>query len=444
MVLRSCQKRRQNTDKGFSLVEVLVCIALIAIISVPVFASIKTSVKLNFNAHNTQMLTTYLQEELEIVKALSVENYTKRMDDRSVLPTEITDGSVFSEVYSRAVAAQSSFADFASLSAEQKRELFTPFYFEQANVDVGGEEYTLRVIFEPAPYSVANTGSNWTSSDINISSLTGMVEADASKYPVIMDEINQYEGSNGTTDTIIENLRAKLNALGIDKTEAEVAAQMKKQTDVSITTNTDVSGKKQVCVTCDVTYSCDAAEIYYRVYNGCYPYAPTVSEKAADPSIMDAVGETGGGNVFIFAKAYQPQGVTVTEAEHCKNIITISGGGDADAPVNVYLVRGHVLDVTNTYKTDYNFDEVIVNAVNYLSSSDMLERGECNFGTGKFITNIHSSSWNRSGNKDSDESELEKLVGAGDYDARCYQVTIELIDAAGNRAASVESTKVDR
>ncbi len=444
MGMSRCQSRRRIADQGFSLVEVLVCIALLAVISVPVFASIKTAVKLNFNAHNTQMLTTYLQEELEIVKALSVESYTKRMAGKSITPTEITDGSTFTAIYDRAVAAQNSFGDLSSLTAEQKKELFTPFYFEQSPVEVGGETYRMRVFYEPAPYSVANTGGSWSSSDINISSLTGMVEADASKYPVIMDEINQYEGNNGTTDTIIKDLQARLNALGIDKTDAEVTAQMKKQTDVSVTMQPDGAGGKQVCVTCDVTYSCDAAEIYYRVYNGYYPYAPTVAQKAADPAIMDGVGETSGGNVFIFAKAYQPQGIAVTESAHCNNVINITGGNDADAPVNVYLIRGHVLDSTNTYKTDYNFDEVNINSVNFLNSADMLARGECNFGDGKFVTNIHSASWNRSGNKDSDESELEKLVGGGDYDARCYQVTIELIDAAGNVAASVDSTKVDR
>ena len=93
--LQKMQKRKSLNNKGFSLVEVLVCIALLAVISVPIFAGIRTSAKLNFNAHNTQMLTSYAQEELEIVKALSVDAYTQRMSSAGVAKTDIIDGSDF-------------------------------------------------------------------------------------------------------------------------------------------------------------------------------------------------------------------------------------------------------------------------------------------------------------------------------------------------------------
>ncbi|MBR5800056.1 MAG: prepilin-type N-terminal cleavage/methylation domain-containing protein [Lachnospiraceae bacterium] len=441
--LQKMQKRKSLNNKGFSLVEVLVCIALLAVISVPIFAGIRTSAKLNFNAHNTQMLTSYAQEELEIVKALSVDAYTQRMSSAGVAKTDIIDGSDFPDQFTRSQTIQSAFSDIASLSAQQKKELFTPFYFQQPSVTIGNQTYLMNVIFEPAPYSVENAGTDTMASDINVSSLLGTVEADGAIYPVITDEINQYEGSDGTNDTIVANLKVKLNALGIDKTADEIATQMTKRVDVDVAVETDGAGKKQVRVTCDVTYSCDTAEVYYRVYNGTYPYAPTVSEKAANPAIMDAPGETSGGNVFIFAKAYQPAGVTVSNAAHCKNVISITGGADTDAPVNVYLVRGYTLNPTGTFKTDYNFDEVLVNGVNYLSSSDMLSRGQASFGDGRFVSNIHSNSWDRSGNVDGTEAELEKLLGSGDYAARCYHVTVELFDGSGKKVAFVESTKTE-
>lgn len=437
------QQRNRRNNKGFSLTEVLVCIALLAVISVPVFAGIRTSAKLNFNANNTQMLTAHAQEELEIVKALSVDAYTARMSGAGVSRTDIIDGTDFPDQFTRSQNIQSAFSGIASLSAQQKKELFTPFYFQQPTVSIGNKNYTMNVIFEPAPYSVENAGTDTMASDINVSSLLGTVEADGAIYPVITDEINQYEGSDGTNDTIVANLKVKLNALGIDKTVDEIATQMTKKVDVNVATETDGAGKKQVRVTCDVTYTCDTAEVYYRVYSGTYPYAPTVSEKAANPAIMDAPGESSGGNVFIFAKAYQPAGVAVSDSAHCKNIISISGGADTDAPVNVYLVRGYTLNPTGTFKTDYNFDEVLVNGVNYLSSPDMLEQGQTSFGDGRFVSNIHSSNWNRSGNIDSTESEVEKLLGSGDYAARCYHVTVELIDDSGQKVASVESTKTE-
>lgn len=448
LLSKNGRKRKRKTNKGFSLVEVLVCIAIIAIISVPILAGIRTSAKLNYDAHYTQKVTAYAQKELEIIKAVSVQSYEKKMNDEGVTRTLIQNGDVFPDIYAQAQESLGSFSQVDKLTTEEKEALFTPFYFQKEHVEIAGREYVMRVVFSPAPYSRENAAGGELASDINISEIIDLTEADGARYPVISDEINCYDGKQGTVSTVVVNLKNRLSALGIEMTEEEIGRQMEKQAVVEInletTAGADGKNKEWVTVSCDVTYACAGAELNYHVYNGRYPYAPTQGEKNADASIQEEPGEISGGNVFIFARAFQPEGVAVEESAHCRNVISINGGGDADRPVNVYLIRGYTKDTSGPNKRDYNFDEVNLNGTNFFSYPDYLEKGECPFGEGTFLTNIHSSSWDRNVEEYGEEAEKEKLIGKGSYKARCYQVTVELLDEDGDLAGRVESTKIER
>ena len=112
-------------------------------------------------------------------------------------------------------------------------------------------------------------------------------------------------------------------------------------------------------------------------------------------------------------------------------------------PVNVYLIRGYTKNGKN--KTDYNFDEITVFGISYFSSESYYKNGEVENGdVGTFYTNIKSNLWDRSGEIDDESSELEKLIGKGNYEARCYKITVELLDEDGKAAVRVESTKIEK
>ena len=49
------------SDTGFSLIEVLVCIAIVALISVPIMAGFRASALYTNRAHSTQVVTAYAQ-----------------------------------------------------------------------------------------------------------------------------------------------------------------------------------------------------------------------------------------------------------------------------------------------------------------------------------------------------------------------------------------------
>ena len=94
---------------------------------------------------------------------------------------------------------------------------------------------------------------------------------------------------------------------------------------------------------------------------------------------------------------------------------------------------------------DYNFDEITIFGINYFSSESYYKNGEINNGNaGSFYTNIKSNLWDRSGMIDADASELEKMIGKGNYEARCYKITVELLDEDGEAAVRVESTKIEK
>lgn len=429
----------KNANEGFSLVEVLVCVAIISIISIPILQGMRTAATLNFKANKTQKATTYAQEEIEKIKALTVQQYTDKMSAEGVARTDIVNGDLFPDVYNNAESIKAAFS--GTVDAEKQKELFTPFYFQKDDVTISGRTYTMRTIFEPAVYSQENAAG--MASDINVSALVNVTDADASRYPVISDEINSYEAASGSVSAVVRNLQNRLSAKGISMTADEISRQIEK--DVNIEIKTDDSGSATISVNCDVTYRCGGEELNYRVYTGTYPYSPTKSEKNADSSISEECGEGSGGNVFIFARAFQPEGITPTTSEHCKNTITITGGGTENMPVNVYLIRGYSLDGTKTYKTDYNFDEITIFGINYFSSESYYKNGEINNGNaGSFYTNIKSNLWDRSGMIDADASELEKMIGKGNYEARCYKITVELLDEDGEAAVRVESTKIEK
>ena len=82
----------KNTNEGFSLVEVLVCVAIISIISIPILQGMRTAATLNFKANKTQKATAYAQEEIEKIKALTVQQYTDKMSAEGVARTDIVNG----------------------------------------------------------------------------------------------------------------------------------------------------------------------------------------------------------------------------------------------------------------------------------------------------------------------------------------------------------------
>jgi len=425
MVQRQRYLNSGSSNRGFSLVEVLVCIALLAIICIPLFAGFRTSAILNNKAHYTQKVTAYAQEELETIKSLSVENYTKTFiaggtDAEGITYSYITSGDEWDDLNTRAQQVRAHFNPGVTLTAEEEAALFRPFICEKKDIAIGSKTYTMHARFMPAEYSQYNDRDS--AAGVNVAGYFDIAQADAVRFPVIADEINLYDA------TCVDILLDKLKVAGIKgKTDADILGNMKKKIDVKIESST---ADAEVEVRCDVTYSypADAAplvETSYCVYKASYELAPTV------PADGLKVGAESGGSVFIMAYAFKAE-----TKNQCVNELTINSTGDTD----IYFVLGH-MDGSDAI---FNFDRITVNAAPYVDSYNVKADvpGEMDIpGTnGIFRTNIKANG------SVLNDSEKYQTIGGESYKTITYAVEIDLYEQAdeNKRAAHIEATKIDR
>lgn len=413
-----------GADQGFSLIEVLVCIALIALVCVPLFSGMRLSATLNNKAHYTQLVTAYAQEELENVKSLSVEKYTAPYiaggaDADGVTYSYITSGTVWEELNDQATAIMNKMSSSVSLTPEQQKNLFAPFICEKKNIKIGGKNYMMRVKFMPAEYSRYDQSS---AANVNVAGFYHVAEADAVRFPVIADEINLYD------DTSIELLIGKLKEQGETKTDLDIMADMKKKVEVQIKSpDAEVAGENEkMSVRCDVTYAYPAeaprAEVSYCVYKGSYDIYPAIGSEGA--------GTESGGNVFLFARAFRSLN------NLCKNELIVTSNGDT----NIFFVLGRESESDDFY----NFNTVTVNGASYSSDYDVkvLVPGEMSVpGTnGMFYCNIKQNA------EKLNVSEEYQTIGTENYQAIGYAIEIEMFDQEDEniRVAHMEASKIEK
>ena len=415
--IRKINRENGVADKGFSLVEVLVCIALLAIACIPLFSGFRLSARLNNKAHHTQKVTAYAQEELETIKMLSVEDYVKQVEADG--GSKITSGDEWDELNNRASEIEAKFNPGVTLTTEEKEELFQPFIMEKKNIRVGGKDYTLHVKFMPAEYSQYD--DKISAAGVNVAGYFDVAEADATKFPVISNEINLYD------TTCTEVLIDKLKGIGITgKTDADILANLQKKVEV----NAEENGNT-LEVRCEVTYSYPAdspsVEANYLVYKGSYEIDPVADAGGKKR------GEESGGSVFLLASAFQS---TVSGTATVNNILEITSSGNSD----IYFV----LNKAEVGTRLYNFKEITVNGTPYLSGYDMKATvpGEMQIpGTnGTFKTNIKSNGM------EVIDTEKSESIGAESFKTITYAVEIEMYDEtdSNKKVADIEATKVDR
>lgn len=409
-------------NEGFSLVEVLVCIALIALVCVPLFSGMRVSATLNNRAHYTQLVTAYAQEELENIKSLSVERYTApyiaggTVD--GVTYSYITSGTEWEELNDKANDIMSDMSPSVTLTAEQEKNLFEPFICEQRDIEIGGKRYTMHVKFMPAQYSQYTQS---TAANVNVAGFYNVAEADAARFPVISDEINLYDSVS--TTALIEKLKEQ----GETVTEFDIWANMKKKVLVEIDSPAPADGTDtaEMTVRCDVTYSFPAdaprAEVSYRVYKGTYDVYPASGTMA---------GTESGGNAFLFARAFR------SINNNCRNELVINSTGNT----NIFFVLGRESEAD----TLYNFNSIEINGASYSDNYDVkvLVPGEMSVpGTsGMFYCNIKQ---NLEVLSTSDEY---RTIGTQNYQAIGYGVEVDIYEQDGEntRVAHLEATKIDK
>lgn len=424
-------------NKGFSLVEVLVCIAIIAIVCIPIFKGFEVSSVINNKAHYTQKVTAYAQKEIENAKSLPMEDFAEFKQLMVNRGWKVSDPVVNSSQKSL-------------FPTEFPDNIFAVIMCNKEKVNIGGNEYNLEMKFDPNPYSQKNsligTDKKSKANDANVYETANISDIDGMKFPVIAEEMNHYEGGQETgVSAIIYNFYSQMsesekNGFG-SSDEVRLYAIFK-----SITKNTYVSingDDDTIKVVCDVSYELNTGirkiELTYNVYSGTYEMK---INRSSEGLFLD--WETGG-KIYIFAKAYKEYAYK-TDDIYEDNIL-IENNYTGNNPLQIYLVRGYYSDVSKgnanpseASKYGSNFNHVYLNGNLYskVPDSSTILSGEVQNGNTEFHTNIKGILNQKSLTK----YDMEQTVGIENPKLRCYEVGLTIIEAdTGKLVADIVTSK---
>lgn len=448
-----CALRQKEYDnRGFSLVELLVCIAILALISVPILAGFRTSAYYTSRAHKTQMVTAYAQEVLETIKSVEV----KEFKDMILAATD-KDGNITGNVDETEIdtALQAQFDSYSD-------ELFTKIKCTRSDIDIGGTIYDMEVVFNPADYSQKKDASEdafamTSADDANVYAVNEVDAVDGMLFPVIADEISQYEGLPSAPSAVLYNLRGMLKKAqteGADEETqiAEIYSNLTKTVKVTIGndtagTTTALGGSQYVQntikVSCDLIYesSCSGVSLkqVYNVFSGNYELLGKLVTGNDGTQTVEEWEK--GGNIYIFARAYQDR---YLGGRPQSNIVEIQNNYSGIGKLNVYLVRGYYYDsdlVTGEpiNKSGLHFNEVLVNSHTYshIPESTPLS-GEWSDGNTYFHTNIKGMITGA----ELQSGDFEQTIGMKKPSLRCYEVSVTMTEQdTGKEVVNISTTK---
>lgn len=445
-------EKKGNT--GFSLVEVLVCIAIVALISVPIMAGFRTSALYTNHAHTTQVVTAYAQETLETVKSVDVDTFKAQ-----ILSSTDADGNANGSVDESDVdtALQAQFDSYPD-------EFFRKVICRENNIEIGGNRYNMEVVYDPVDYSQKkdpslDAFSDTPADDANVYAVNEVGSVNGMLFPVIADEISKYEGTGSSAAAVLYNLQGQLKENQITGSEAdriaEIYRNLTKKVKVTILNNGSetiaaLGGtnyvQNSIKVTCDITYesTCNGVALkqIYNVFTGNYELLGRLSG-AGQVEEWEK-----GGKIYIFARAYQDQ--FLLSAPNA-NIIEIENNYSGSGKLDIYLVRGYYFDKASeeaeaTNKRGLQFDQVIVDGTTYSSMPQTtVLSGEWSDGDGG-NTYFHTNIKGMFANRQLQPSDFEETIGMAKPTMRCYKVTIHIYerDDAGNdgdEVVNIETTK---
>lgn len=453
--MRNDGKMQQlNKNAGFSLVEVLVCIAILALISVPIMAGFRTSALYTNHAHKTQKVTAYAQETLETIKSVEVADF-EAMILSAVDGEGNPSGTVDKTDVDTTLQAQFTYADGTAYPAE----FFTRIVCTQEDIEIDGELYDMEVVFDPSDYSqkkaaTENASSYTSANDANVYAVADVDAVNGMLFPVIADEISQYEGTGAEPAAVLYNLRSLLKknqqSGDVNAEVTEIYQNLTKTIRVTV----DETGSEQTVslgstnyiknnlkVNCDVVYESAyngvALKQIYNVYSGNFEL---LGRLATDGSGVEEWEK--GGDIYLFARAFQDQyfGAALPTANKIEIVNNYSGSGKLD----FYLVRGYYYDkdalgqISN--QRGLHFDTVTVNGTVYENIPQMTPlSGEWSDGNTRLHTNIKGMITGRALVMPGD---AEITVGMEKPTMRCYHVTIRMIEkSSGDEVANIETTK---
>mgnify|MGYP001637687721 CR=1 FL=1 len=281
-------RKGKLNNSGFSLVEVLVAIVILAIISLPVLSTFSNAARINAKARRTENANTAINNIVEEARIVSLDN--------------LADGN---GKYNYQTLGTS---NNTYLVADKGQQYFT---------GVDGEKYFIRTKFNSNPYNSnanAAAGNKKTNNDINSAGLSVYADITAS---------NSYVYRDDSADTEAIKYFSDLNKTAVSRTD------ISKTIDVTISIKEKSSNHFTQDISVNVTYKYIKEAGKYPDYTARsmdmvtweFPAHVTGSGTSAVYTISGEL-KNNAKNMYIFYVPYQGEAVsgqpytdTITEAE---------------------------------------------------------------------------------------------------------------------------------
>lgn len=304
-------KAGNRNNKGFSLVEVLVAMIILAIMTLPMLTTFATSSKINANARKVEEANAIGQKVIERCKALSVDELLKgngdtiaaNADAGIVAPLTINDSTtgVYDAKASKLLNGHYSYdltmATYTGTSVNKDSDGLA--CYKGSN----GINYYVQTILSPNKGDITGTGSGsaWT---VNDYSMPAFAEVKDSRNYVLMEEIYKYDTS---VKTILPSRSSVVNPASTDA-RGNIVAREQTSTESNISKLSGI--KKVVVLDVNITYDATTSKyneqpvLYVKYYREKDVYGNNQYRVNDDGDILDlnngnAKVESTQGDVFI-------------------------------------------------------------------------------------------------------------------------------------------------
>lgn len=358
-------RKEKLNNSGFSLVEVLIAIVILAIISLPVLSTFSNAAKINAKARRTENANTAINNIVEEARITSIDN--------------LADGE---GKYNYQTLGTSS---NTYLVADKGKQYFT---------GVDGEKYFIRTRFNGNPYNSsadASAGNLKTNNDINSAGISVYADITAS---------NSYVYRDDSADAEAIKYFSGLNKTAVSRTD------ISKTIDVTISIKEKSSNYFTQDISINVTYKYIKEAGKYPDYTDRsmdmvtweFPAHVTGSGTSTVYTISGELKDNAK-NMYIFYTPYQGEAVsgksytdTVTETEMTSGSVaterininydypasySMTSADHVIKDINVYLFEMEKVVDTSTVagspvykKMATNISNVYINGVNAISSSN--------------------------------------------------------------------------
>ena len=358
-------RKEKLNNSGFSLVEVLIAIVILAIISLPVLSTFSNAARINAKARRTENANTAINNIVEEARITSIDN--------------LADGE---GKYNYQTLGTSS---NTYLVADKGKRYFT---------GVDGEKYFIRTRFNGNPYNSsadASAGNLKTNNDINSAGISVYADITAS---------NSYVYRDDSADAEAIKYFSGLNKTAVSRTD------ISKTIDVTISIKEKSSNYFTQDISINVTYKYIKEAGKYPDYTDRsmdmvtweFPAHVTGSGTSTVYTISGELKDNAK-NMYIFYTPYQGEAVsgksytdTVTETEMTSGSVaterininydypasySMTSANHVIKDINVYLFEMEKVVDTSTVagspvykKMATNISNVYINGVNAISSSN--------------------------------------------------------------------------